>query len=437
MSHPEEDQEVEDPEIQPEAQPLLGHGRKPLRKRGVTSLCLDEVLQERQDTTDKDFESEYEDVHVEDAMTYHTTFLKGWNVFCVLKNTIWAQQALWLMMARLLAMSVLVATATYFFLPDPNHINSAKFREITSVMNIFIGLMLSFFLAESVKRWCHCIDGFLGLFNSIRNLSMQFHALGAPPELSRRCVRYGVLSSVMLINDLKRMAMEDDGHSGQRSLDELWDRLIASARLDANRFCFATVEEKEMMRKVHDIPGLMWVWCGSIIGRMSQNGEVPPMFSPTYGRILDLCQQAQMNIKQVRCSMFVRTPFVYVHTLATLVHVTNGLFAIALGLTVGSSIEGIVEHAQSWWYETELDPTATLPAEKWQIIIIEVIKCTVAPTLYQAFFMLGCSVSCPFSDQDSAVPVNRMLRSLCNDLADADKLAVRPPSWDPPRFAKK
>lgn len=419
---PEEDQDFEDPE----AQPLLGPGT-----RGESASVLDLVWQ---DTTDRDFGREYDEVHVEDAMTYHTTFLKGWNVFFVLKNTIWAQQALWLMMARLLAMSLLVTILTYLFMPDPNHVNSAKFREITSVMNIFLGLMLSFFLTESVKRWCHCIDGFMGLFNSIRNLSMQFHALGAPADHSRSCIRYGVLSSITLINDLKLMAMDEDEQ--QKSLDGLWERLINSTRAGSNRFCYATVEEKEMMRNVHDIPGLMWVWCGSLIGRMSQDGEVPPMPSPTYGRILDLCQQAQMNIKQVRCSMFVKTPFVYVHTLATLVHVTNGLFAIALGLTVGSSIEGIVEHAQSWWYETEPDPTATLPAEKWQIIIIEVIKCTVAPTLYQAFFMLGCSVSCPFSDENSAVPVNRMLRSLCDDLSDSEKLALCPPSWEPPRFSK-
>jgi len=412
-SHPEED---------PETEPLLGQ-----------SFSLSDLG--HGDAADRDFESEFEDVHVEDAMTYHTTFLKGWNVFCVLKHTIWAQQALWLMMARLLTVSVVLALGTYWFMPDPNHVNSAKFREITSVLNIFIGLMLSFFLAESVKRWCRCIDGFLGLFNSIRNLSMQLHALGAPPEHSNRCIRYGVLSSIMLISDLKIMAMGDE--EKERSMNDLWERLVNSSRTGDNRFCYATQEEKEMMRKVHDVPGLMWVWCGSIIGRMSQDGEVPPMPSPTYGRILDLCQQAQMNIKQVKCSMLVRTPFVYVHTLATLVHVTNGLFAIALGLTVGSSIEGIVEHAQSWWYETEPDPTAILPAEKWQIIIIEVIKCTVAPTLYQAFFMLGCSVSCPFADADSAVPVNRMLRSLCNDLSDSAKLAQRPPSWDPPSFSQK
>jgi len=135
---PEEDQDFEDPE----AQPLLGPGT-----RGESASVLDLVWQ---DTTDRDFGREYDEVHVEDAMTYHTTFLKGWNVFFVLKNTIWAQQALWLMMARLLAMSLLVTILTYLFMPDPNHVNSAKFREITSVMNIFLGLMLSFFLTESV-----------------------------------------------------------------------------------------------------------------------------------------------------------------------------------------------------------------------------------------------------------------------------------------------
>jgi len=37
---------------------------------------------------------------------------------------------------------------------------------------------------------------------------------------------------------------------------------------------------------------LLWTWVASLIGRMAQNGEIPPMPSPTYGRILNIVQQA-------------------------------------------------------------------------------------------------------------------------------------------------
>lgn len=39
-------------------------------------------------------------------------------------------------------------------------------------------LRLGFYLTSSIKRWTTCIDGFLSLFEVIRALQMQLHALG-------------------------------------------------------------------------------------------------------------------------------------------------------------------------------------------------------------------------------------------------------------------
>jgi len=388
---------------------------------------------------EQDFELEGEEVYVMDTMTYHTRFLKTWYVFTILKHTIWTHSALWHMMRRLLILSIVVAALTYTFFPDAEHLDVSKFREITNLINIFVGLMLSFFLAASVGRWSSCVDAFVLLFNSIRNLSMQFHALGVCNDRINLVLRYGVLSAVILINDLKKMALKADDQAGAE--EAMWRRLMCVQDTPGTKYFYLTHKEFQLLRHVRDVPGTMWVWNATLIGRMAADGDVPAMNTPTYGRILDLCQRAQDSLRLVRTAMFVRTPFTYVHTLAVLVHITNAFFAVALGLTFGASLEGVVHYANSWWVEDAdkrhaADNLLSLPADYCTTVIVESLKCIVAPMLYQAFFMLGCSVSCPFTDPAAAVPVDRMLKSLQLDLMDSERLAKNPPLWEVPRFKK-
>jgi len=383
-----------------------------------------------------DFVPEGKTPYVKDAMTYHTTFLKGWQVFYVLSNTIWVQRALWQMMGRLFLVTLIVGFGSFFFMPDASHIDASRFREITAVLNIFLGLMLSFFLRDSVARWGKCVDGFLGLFNAIRNLAMQFHALGVEQERANTCVRYGVTSAVILINELKCMGLSVA--ESKAAEQALWLRLRSLPQTRENQFFSVSEKEQMLLKGTNDTPGQLWTWIGSLIGRMAMDGEVPPMASPTYGRIINLCQIAQDQIRVIRAAMFVKTPFLYVHTLASLVHVTNFLFAVALGLVLGTSLEGIQKYYQSYWYpEGFVDTKLKRPAEEGQTIIIELLKCVLAPMLYQAFFMLGCSVSCPFANADSSIPVNRMLAHLRDDLLDAEVLANSPPHWEAPAFKKR
>lgn len=372
-------------------------------------------------------------------MTYHSRFLKTWYVFTILTHTIWTHKALWRMMARLLILSIIVAALTYTFFPDAEHLDASEFRQITHLLNIFVGLMLSFFLAESVGRWSNCVDAFVMLFNSIRNMSMQFHALGVRVDRVNLVLRYGFLSSMILISDLKKTALKAEDHAAAE--EAMWARLLSIPETPENRYFYLTQHEAELLRPVRDAPATMWVWVGTLIGRMAADGDVPAMNTPTYGRILDLCQRAQDSLRLVRTAMFVRTPFPYVHTLATLVHVTNILFALSLGLTIGSSMEGIVHYAHSWWMEDAekahaADNLMILPSDNWTTMIVESLKCIVAPLLYQAFFMLGCSVSCPFANSDASVPVHRMLKALRVDLNDSERLCRNPPLWEAPQFKK-
>merc|ERR1712137_693383 len=191
-------------------------------------------------------------------------------------------------MFRLLLLAIFTATLTYNFMPDPTHLDASKFSAITAVLTLFVTLMLSFFLSSSVSRWISCVSGFLDLFNSIRNLAMQLHALGVEKERIDLCLRYGVLSAKFLIHELRCLQLNDE--QKQRAKVALWKSLKKGKN---------AIHDKEKVAVEHlgDKPGQMWTWVDSLIGRMAMDGDIPPMASPTYGRIMNLAQSAQHGLR--------------------------------------------------------------------------------------------------------------------------------------------
>merc|ERR1719277_2141770 len=97
-------------------------------------------------------------------------------------------------------------------------------------------------------------------------------------------------------------------------------------------------KEKLLLETKNDCSGQMWFWIGSLVGRMAQDGEVPGMPTPTYGRIMNLAQVGQEFVRNVRCCVKIRVPFIYMHMLAALVMANNLMYSFNLGLTVGSSL---------------------------------------------------------------------------------------------------
>lgn len=368
-----------------------------------------------------------------DTMTYNTHWLKGWSVFWHLKNSTWHNSSLWKMMGQLFILASLIAVTCYLVMDDTSKIDTMKFSEITDLLNIFVALMLTFFLSESVTRWTHCVDGFLMLFNSVRNLSTQFHALGTSPEYHKTAIRYGVLSAFFLLHELKRRCLSP--HQQVISKQAMWEELRRIRRMPEHMQSrkYVTEKEQDILEPINDCAGQLWIWVASLIGHMAQTGEVPGMPSPTYGRILDLCQSAQDGVRIVRTAIVVKLPFIYMHTLATLIHVNNIIFAISLGLTVGSASSAIVKYARMCYYGTVTAQDA-VPAASIQTILVQTLKCSAGPLLYQAAFDLGCSISAPFNDPDGAIPVSKMIVALQHDLDDQEMLSNNLPSWEKPCF---
>merc|ERR1740123_1689895 len=116
------------------------------------------------------------------------------------------------------------------------------------------------------------------------------------------------------------------------------------------------LNEKEitLLRDARDPPSVIWTWIAAQIGRYAADGLIPPMPTPTYGRIMNLCQQEHGGIRQVRANICVQTPWNYAHFLAMIVHLNNILNAVSLGMTGGVALAtalqsrfGMFEHRAS------------------------------------------------------------------------------------------
>merc|ERR1719198_2852754 len=134
------------------------------------------------------------------------------------------------------------------------------------------------------------------------------------------------MSAWLLAYELKLSKLAKDKQAGAR--EQMW-RVLASKETEFSRL---TLDEKEVLSKVQDAPTQLWVWVGSLVGRLAQDGHVPPMITPSFGRWFAICEDANLAIRDVRIAIQVQMPFVYVHTLAALVHVTTFLYAVTFGL---------------------------------------------------------------------------------------------------------
>merc|ERR1719377_300273 len=128
-------------------------------------------------------------------------------------------------MLKLSAIAVFVSILTVCLVPDPATMKVAKFTEVSKFLNVVVGLLLGFFLSSSMNRWHNCVNGFLELLDAIRNLQMQFVALGVPDEQSNLTLRYAFASAWLLYGML---LVESQGGGSEHSSHQrkmMWERL--------------------------------------------------------------------------------------------------------------------------------------------------------------------------------------------------------------------
>merc|ERR1719421_2235518 len=149
----------------------------------------------------------------------------------------------------------------------------------------------------------------------------------------------------------------------------------------------------------------MWSWITPLVARMAEDGEIPAMATPTYGRIMNLAQDAHDGIRHVRTNISIRAPFVYVHMLASLVHINNIMNALCFGLVLGITVSGHLVHWGFHMYEPKVRGNQVERDSSFCFVTFFV--CTCGPFLYQAITEISLALTQPFASSYGRIPVER------------------------------
>jgi len=422
---------VEDSVADPERQPLLDKPAKPTEQRRswwpLTSA--DEQTPNKRGSYLASFFSSAskkegpDELNEWDSTQYDITKITSWRAFSMVKGCAWDSSVLWgcIGLGVLLAIAVAIGTC---FLPAAALVDPEKLAKLGTFLNVFVGLLLGFFLSSSMNRWYGCVSAFLELLDAVRSMQMQMTALGVSQERSATLSRYGILSAWLLHLSLNLSLDSDDGEvcdEEQDSIDKVWQKL------EQFRPHLVLPQEKTKLMEHKESYALLWTWVASLIGRMSQDGEIPPMASPTYGRILNIVQEAYGSIRNVRALQMIKAPFIYIHTLAILVHVNNILNAISFGIVLGITLGGTFM----------ADTRKTSLANMHLSLLMQFCFSMVAPILYLALLDVSVCISQPFTYHDAKIPAIKFIRCLEVDIQKAASMGNSPPLWEKPCFKSK
>lgn len=362
---------------------------------------------------------------VYDEITYKADGLLGMGAIFHFHRSIWTSMSLWIAMLKLVTLSVIVAVITVLTVSDPASLKVEVFASISKFLSVFSGLMLGFFMTNSVTRWRNCAQGFLELCDAIRNLQMQFMALGVTPAKYDMCIRYGILSGWLLKSHLEAEHVARKHGLAQ----EKWDEFLAEPDQgnDLGHSPKLLPCELDVLRTVKDPAAGLWTWISSLIGRMAQDGEVPPMQSPTYGRIMNLAQDAHNGIRHVRSSISIRAPFVYVQLLTSLVHINNVMNAIALGIVSGVAISEVLIRRGLHYHTPKVSGNES--ERDLQFFLVTSIMCALGPLLYHALIEISVCLATPFASDFGKIPIHRLLMLLEEDLKDTATMSDANVKW--------
>mmetsp|Transcript_6438 Transcript_6438/g.14082 ORF Transcript_6438/g.14082 Transcript_6438/m.14082 type:complete len:448 (-) Transcript_6438:254-1597(-) len=408
--------------------------RKPSAKErvGAVTSAMWEKAHERY----SNFVHEHE---FRDSMNYQAQRLRSWRTMFILSNTVWSDALLWMVAIKLFFVSSIVSILAVFLVHDPAKLRVHRFADIVAFLRFFVGLMLGFFMSASVQRWWRCAGGFMELFDAVRNLQIQLLTMGVPTEKAIVALRFGVLSCWILTGQLEAEAMPEPMQA--EAHDKLWAMLkehqtkVGPADTE---FGAATPEELEALRDTQDAAECLWIWIGMFIGELAKEQYIPPQHSPTYGRVMNIAQRAHDAIRKVRTNISIQAPYVYVHMLASLVHINNLLNAVSFGLTSGGGIGTYLafSHHHPWGAVASRDDVVV----DMQSVMASFFFSCFGPIVYQALLVVAITIAQPFSTQHAVVPTVKLIRSLEKDLHDAfmmnQNIRWEQPKYKPPAPAK-
>jgi len=369
-----------------------------------------------------------------EPVNYKIGSLSTWGILLDVQGSVWMRSSLWLAGLKMSMVSLCVGLLAMAVCQDPSNLKLDKLQKLSTFLNVFVGLLLGFFISSSMTRWYNAADGFMELFDHIRSLMMDLTALGVDEPKVDAIIRYGVLSGWMLNMELHVEAAEDSQKSAMN--DEMWHTL--THRRHNQKFGHLRAEEVRSLKQVGDPAATIWVWVACMVGRLAADGDVPPMASPTYGRLQAQIHGAHKGIRDVRSSVSIQPPYIYVQMLATLVHLNNIINAITFGLTLGLAISMILTDLGYSIHGVKSSKVSRGEiAEDAQNLLVCFFVSVFAPFIYHGLLEVSVAVARPFSSKDGAVPTTKLLTGLEEDLIDAKRVRdALPGPWQQAHFKK-
>jgi len=375
---------------------------------------------------------------------YKASIFGTWETFAKIGASVWSASGMWVMMGQLALVSVCAFFVSILLVHDPSSMKVARLSKVSQFLNVIVGLLLSFFLSNSMRRWYACVEGFLSLLDSVRNLQMQFISLGVPRDEAGAILRHAYASGVLLNAQLELEHKKLDKHfEHEAEVDSMWEDIgQRPVKLGYTDDATAVLDKDEikLLRQTRDPPSVIWTWIAAAIGRLAQDGFVPAMPTPTYGRIMNLCERAHGGIREVRAAICVQTPWNYVQCLSALVHLNNAISAVILG-TVGGLVMSLWFQRNHMFFKYRGTPATIQELEEHvEQLWCAMLYCFVGPIVYQALLLIGISLAQPFRDEHAKIPMEQFLFHLEDDMCDGVALVKKlkdTQGFQPPAFKMK
>lgn len=352
---------------------------------------------------------------VRDAMTYNTQELASWSSLLYVAFTVWNRKSLWAAGAQLSIVSLFVGIVVLASVKDPAQLDVSRFGEISAFLRAFVGLLLGFFMSASVTRWWKTVEGFTALCCVVRKLHMTLNACDVPAQESKHVLRYGFLSAWILHMELHIQALPLDDQ--EHIFKKRWESFRNGEGFDSD-FAKVLPEEADMLQEVADAPGTLWIWIGTLLGRFAEDGLIRTLAAPSFARLTTLSGEGLDRIIQVRSSIVVQAPYIYVQMLSSLVHINNIVSAISFGMTTGVSFGTWLQYRGVPLYSSNEAATSGQAALDGQAFIVAFFSSCFGPFVYQALLEVSIAIAQPFSNNDALVPTRQILHRLEMDLRD-------------------
>jgi len=250
-------------------------------------------------------------------------------------------------------------------------------------------------------------------------MQMMLCACGVSEEEAEDCLRYGFLSALMLHTELHIQALPIEEQEAARKWR--WAKIRNGKDFDSN-FAQVLPEEADKLDRCGDPSGILWMWIGSLMGRLADDGKIHTLAAPAFGRCMALSGEGLDEIVRVRCMISVQAPYIYVQMLSSIVHLNNLVSAISFGMTLGVSIGTLLQHRRADMPSDE-QATARDAAVDMQSLIVAFFLSCIGPFVYQALLEVSIAIAQPFSNSDAVVPTKRIIKVLERDLLDAAESA--------------